>query len=139
MKEKIELDMCVPNQTRYLSLIGKIGEDIALTLDRYHGDRQELAHQINLVLTEAIANAIRHGNENDPAKNVHLSIIIEDNEVNIKVFDQGQGFDINTLPQPDFEVPSDHGRGIFVIRSLMDTVAYNPCNGGYVLEMSKKI
>lgn len=71
MKEKIELDISVPNQTRYLSLIGRIGEEIARTLEHYEGDRDELAYHINLVLTEATTNAIRHGNEGNPDKDVY--------------------------------------------------------------------
>ena len=58
MNEKIEVDIKVPNQTRYLGLIGKIGEDIARTLKKYQGDREELAYHLNLVLTEAMANAV---------------------------------------------------------------------------------
>ncbi len=54
-KKEIEVDIKVPNQTRYLSLIGRIGEDIAKELDTYDGDRETLAYHINLVLTEAMA------------------------------------------------------------------------------------
>ncbi|NIQ95503.1 MAG: ATP-binding protein, partial [Desulfuromonadales bacterium] len=60
MKDLIEIDIKVPNQTRYLGMIGKIGEDIARTLKNYKGDREELAYHVNLVLTEAMSNAIRH-------------------------------------------------------------------------------
>ena len=137
MKEQIEVDIRVPNQTRYLSLIGKIGEDIARTLKRYKGDREELAYQINLVLTEAMSNAIRHANEDDPAKEVHITITIKDKNLNIKVYDEGQGFDISALPTPDFKNLDDHGRGVYIIRSLMDHVSYTKRKGGHVLEMKK--
>ncbi len=139
MKDKLEVDIRVPNQTRYLSLIGRIGEDIARTLSRYSGDREELAYHINLVLTEAMANAIRHANEDDPSKEVHIAINLVDRILNIKVFDQGQGFDISTLSEPDYEQLTDHGRGIYIIRTLMDEVTYVPCDGGNVLEMSKRL
>ncbi|UCZ57242.1 ATP-binding protein [Desulfurispirillum indicum] len=139
MKEKIELDISVPNQTRYLSLIGRIGEEIARTLEHYEGDRDELAYHINLVLTEATTNAIRHGNEGNPDKDVHITITIAEDLLHIRVYDHGQGFDISTLPEPDFDFLEDHGRGIFVIRSLMDRVSYLPSNGGYVLEMTKRL
>jgi serine/threonine-protein kinase RsbW len=137
MKEKIEVDIKVPNQTRYLSLIGKIGEEIARTLERYKGDREELAYHINLVLTEAMANAIRHANVDDPDKEVHIIITILGKTLNIKVFDQGQGFDISSLPGPDFKVLNEHGRGVFIIRSLMDQVTYRKSDCGNVLEMKK--
>lgn len=139
MKEKIEVDIKVPNQTRYLSLIGRIGEDIARTLRRYHGDREELAYHMNLVLTEAMTNAIQHANEGDPAKEVHITITILDRNLNIKVYDEGQGFDVASLPPPDFQNIEDHGRGVYIIRSLMDHVSYRRTNGGHVLEMVKSL
>ena len=139
MKEQIEVDIRVPNQTRYLGLIGKIGEDIARTLRRYKGDREELAYQINLVLTEAMTNAIRHANEDDPGKEVHITITIKNKNLNIKVYDEGQGFDISTLPSPDFKNLDDHGRGVYIIRTLMDRVKYSKRDGGHVLEMEKNL
>jgi serine/threonine-protein kinase RsbW len=139
MGEKIEVDIKVPNQTRYLSLIGRIGEDIARTMKRFNGDRDELAYHLNLVLTEAMANTIRHANEGDPTKTVHITISIQGKKLAIKVFDQGQGFDINTLAPPDFECLEERGRGIFIIRSLMDKVSYRRTRSGHILEMLKKL
>ncbi len=139
MKEKIEVDIKVPNQTRYLSLIGKIGEDIARTLKKYRGDREELAYHLNLVLTEAMTNAILHANEGDPEKDVHVSISIENRILNIKVHDQGQGFDVCALPPFDFKNLEEHGRGIYIIRTLMDDVSYRKTDDGHILEMIKKL
>ena len=138
-KKEIEVDIKVPNQTRYLSLIGRIGEDIAKELDKYSGDRETLAYHINLVLTEAMVNAIKYANANEPDKMVHILINISEDEVVIKVFDKGQGFDINSIPSPNFGELEDRGRGIFLIRSLMDTVCYKKTRNGNVLTMSKKL
>ena len=55
--DRLAVDIKVPNQTRYLCLIGHIGENIARTLKHYGGDREKLAYDLNLVLTEAMANA----------------------------------------------------------------------------------
>ena len=129
--DNIEVDIKVPHQTRYLSLIGKIGEDIARTLKRFRGDREELAYQMNLVLTEAMTNAIRHANEDDPAKEVHFTIAILDRKLCIRVYDQGQGFDVTSLPCPDFQGLEEHGRGVYIIRSIMDSVTYRQHDGGH--------
>jgi serine/threonine-protein kinase RsbW len=139
LHEKIEVDIRVPNQTRYLSLIGKIGEDVARTLKRYKGDREELAYHLNLVLTEAMANAILHGNDENPDKEIHITISIAEQHLSIKVYDEGQGFDITGLPLPDFRTLDEHGRGVYIIRSLMDRVTYRRHNGGHVLEMVKSL
>jgi serine/threonine-protein kinase RsbW len=138
-KNELEVDIKVPNQTRYLSLIGKIGEDIARELNKYGGDRETLAHHINLVLTEAMVNAIKYANTDDPDRMVHILINISEHEIQIKVYDNGQGFDINSIPPPNFEALEECGRGIFLIRTLMDFVQYRKVPDGNVLEMSKKL
>lgn len=135
----IELDIKVPNQTRYLSLIGRIGEDIAREIDRYTGDRETLAYQINLVLTEAMSNAIKYGSTDNCEECVHIIINIVENELLIRIFDYGQGFDINEIPSPDFNLLEDRGRGIFLIKALMDSVTYRRNSNGNVLEMVKQL
>jgi len=139
MDERLEVDIRIPNQTRYLGLIGKIGEDIARSLKRFQGDREELAYHVNLVLTEAMTNAIRHANENDPDKEIQISIQIAERELSIRVYDQGEGFDDQTLPNPEPRFLNDHGRGVYIIRSLMDRVTYRKVSGGHVLEMIKSL
>jgi serine/threonine-protein kinase RsbW len=136
---RIEIDIKVPNQTRYLSLIGKIGEDLAKGLDEYAGNRNTLAFYINLVLTESMINAIIHANAGDPRKMVHLSLCIDNDELVIRVFDEGRGFDINEVPPPDFEGLSEGGRGVFLIRAIMDSVCYRTLESGNVLEMRKSL
>lgn len=137
--EDIQVDIIVPNQTRYLSLIGNIGEEIAKELDRYTGDRDLLAYHLNLVLTEAMVNAIEHANRGDTNKTVRVKIHIERENLCIKVYDQGQGFDLDAIPQPDLENPNEHGRGIFLIRTLMDCVRYHRTKYGNVLTMKKTL
>jgi serine/threonine-protein kinase RsbW len=137
--KEIELDIKVPNQTRYLSLIGRIGEDIAKEIDRYSGDRETLAYQINLVLTEAMSNAIKYGNPDNREETVHILINIKDNELFIRIYDYGQGFDINEIPLPDFDALEDRGRGIFLIKTLMDSVQYRKQSDGNILEMIKQL
>lgn len=135
----IELDIKVPNQTKYLSLIGRIGEDIAREIDRFSGDRETLAYQLNLVLTEAMSNAIKYGSTDKKEEKVHIIIKIKDNELYIRIFDYGQGFNINEIPVPDFNILEDCGRGIFLIKALMDSVTYTRNKDGNVLEMVKQL
>jgi len=139
MNEKLEVDIRVPNQTRYLSLIGKIGEDVARTLKRYHGDRDELAYHINLVLTEAMSNVILHANAEKPECEVHISIAIIEKMMVIRVYDEGEGFEVADAEMECHKTLEEHGRGIFIIRSLMDQVTYRRHNGGHVLEMIKAL
>ena len=136
--DRTAVDIKVPNQTRYLCLIGHIGENIALALRHYGGDRDKLAYELNLVLTEAMANAIEHANEGDPTKEVHIEIGLVDRLLTIRVYDHGQGFDIRQFAEPGHPL-DEHGRGIYLIHTIMDEVAYLPVRGGHVLEMRKTL
>lgn len=138
-RNTIELDIKVPNQTRYLSLIGRIGDALARELEEEGGGREVLADQLNVVLTEAMSNAILHAHDDDPDKTVHISLSISDHELCIRVFDQGRGFDLDAVGEPDDEGSREHGRGLFIIRCVMDVVTYRRSKGFNVLEMRKKL
>lgn len=133
----IHLEIVVPNHTRYLSLIGNIAEQVAKALHDYTGDREALAYHLNVVLTEAMVNAIEHASPADNQKTVRVCLRIADKDLRIYVYDQGQGFDIDAVPAPDFANLSERGRGLFLIRSLMDGVSYRKTECGNVLEMHK--
>ena len=134
----IKVDIAVPNQTRYLSLIGNIAEQIAKQLDTGNEDRDTLAYHLDLALTEAMANAMQHGCPIDAKQSVRVSLSIDDKSVCVRVFDHGQGFDLKAVQTPDFADLDEHGRGIFLIRSLMDSVEYRMTEDGYALEMRKR-
>ncbi len=133
----IQVEVIIPTQTKYLDLIGSIGEHIAKELDGYSGDREALAYHLNLVLTEATVNAIKHAKFHDPKDTVRITIYIRENELNIKVYDHGQGFDLESVPLPDFDHPKEGGMGIFFIRTLMDSVTYTRQGDCNVLEIIK--
>lgn len=139
MSKQIEIDITVPNQTKYLAVIGKIAESLAQSLAYYPGDKAELAYHLNLVLTEATTNAICHANQCDPNKEVKVSISVTDDLLKICVFDQGSGFDINTLARAKIKATAEGGRGVPLIFKLMDRVEYLKLKTGHVLEMTKKI
>jgi serine/threonine-protein kinase RsbW len=135
--EVIQVDVIIPTQTKYLDLIGSIGEHIAKDLDDFSGDREALAYHLNLVLTEATTNAIKHSTLTTLKDTVRITIHIQDNELNIKVYDHGQGFDLETVPLPDFDQPKENGMGLFFIRTLMDSVSYTKQADCNVLEIIK--
>lgn len=140
MKNQIDIEITVPNQTRYLSLVGKIGEKMAHELEECPGDRDTLGQHLNLVLTEALVNAIKHANTADPNKDVLIRISVSDKDLLIRVYDNGLGFDLNLFSSAACPDPlNEQGRGIYIIRSLMDSVEYKKTNNGNVLEMKKRL
>lgn len=136
-RSRVKLEIEIPTQTRYLGLIGNIGEQLARGIKEYAGDRETLAYNLNLVLTEALSNAIKHAGCDNPI--LRICINIEDGILSIQVYDQGQGFDFDSLPCGEPEELCERGRGIFIIRQIMDTVGYRRTDNGNVLEMTKKI
>ncbi len=139
MSKQVKVDITVPNQTKYLGMIGRIGESMAYSLKNYQGNRRELAYHLNLVLTEALANVICHANDFDPDKDVRVTISASDQDITIKVFDQGQGFDLETLAKLKARGSDEGGRGIQIIFKLMDQVRYIQEGGNNVLEMTKHL
>jgi len=139
MGDKVEVDITIPGQTRYLGLIGRIGENMVYALAGYAGDREELAYHLNLVLTEAITNAICHANKNNPEKNIQIQISANENQLIMKVFDEGCGFDLQKMADDEVKQTAECGRGIQIIRRLMDDVAYHRSHNRNVLEMTKKL
>ncbi len=133
----LQVDVIIPTQTKYLDLIGSIGEHIAKDIENFSGDREALAYHLNLVLTEATTNAIKHATLMTQKDTVRITIHIQDNELNIKVYDHGQGFDLETVPLPDFEQPKESGMGLYFIRTLMDSVTYTKQGDCNVLEIIK--
>ncbi len=137
MDRRVEIDITVPNQTSYLGMVGRIGESMAYSLKSYRGNRRELAYHLNLVLTEALANAIHHANQGDPDKDVRIVITASDQDLTIEVFDQGQGFDIEKTAKLKSRLKDEGGRGIQLIFKLMDEVKYLRKGGSNILKMTK--
>ena len=94
--------------------------------------------KIQLALREALANAIVHGNQEDPQKRVYVRCrCTADGEVSITVEDEGNGFDHHAVPDPTSAHNRllSHGRGIYLMRMSMDEVRFE--NGGTAVHMRK--
>ena len=78
-------------------------------------------------LTEALSNAMLYGNASDPEKRVRIEVMVRVEEVAVRVTDQGVGFDPAAVPDPTLpdNISKSGGRGIFLMRSLMDEVRFN--------------
>ena len=93
--------------------------------ERFHLD-EDLYGNIMIAVTEAVNNAIKHGNSNNSSKNVFLSLTLNDNLLRFVIKDEGTGFEYNNLPDPtapeNIEKPG--GRGIFLMKHLSDEVEF---------------
>ena len=90
-------------------------------------DPQKIRLNFRISLIEALSNAMLYGNAEDPAKRVRLEVTFSHNSIEAKVTDEGGGFDPKVVPDPT-QLPhllEPTGRGIFLMRELLDEVFYN--------------
>jgi|HubBroStandDraft_6_1064221.scaffolds.fasta_scaffold87371_2 anti-sigma regulatory factor (Ser/Thr protein kinase) len=131
------LDKVIPSD---LTLLDGAVEEITAALRRTAHWRD--VEDIGLVVAEALANAIIHGNRCDPEKAVHVVVAVnEHGDLLVSVKDTGSGFDPNRLRDPTApeNLLAPHGRGIFLIRQLMDEVHFKFDHGTEVrMRLRKK-
>ena len=100
---------------------------------------REVAHKLHLnlrvSLTEALSNAMIYGNRRDPAKRVRVEVYVRAGSVTAQVSDEGPGFDPDEVPDPTVmgNRSRSHGRGLFLMRELMDEVRFNDSGNSVTL------
>jgi serine/threonine-protein kinase RsbW len=123
------------------SHLGKMSQFIAQVVEKLRrlSLRDEEVFDIRLSLEEALTNAMRHGNQMDPSLYVEVHVHAAPDKVVIEVKDQGEGFDAGSTPDPTHQenVDQPSGRGIFLIRHLMDEVVF--FNSGSGIRMIKYV
>ena len=80
-----------------------------------------------VALDEAFVNAVKHGNKNDPTKLVRVGAELSPTEASFTIEDEGEGFDVRTIPDPcdPSNLFKSSGRGVLLIYNIMDEVEYN--------------
>lgn len=115
------------NVARIESFVERIAKKYAISPNLYGN--------ILISLTEAVTNAITHGNGNDNSKQVDIRLEYQSNAFSFTVSDQGKGFDFENLPDPT--TPENllriGGRGVFLMRQLADEIRYH--DDGRTVEM----
>jgi serine/threonine-protein kinase RsbW len=102
------------------------------------GFTEKEAFGIRLAVEEAVINGIKHGNANDPQKQVRIQYSVTPQQVLVSIEDEGPGFNPDAVPNPlaieNLERPS--GRGVFLMRCYMTWVQFN--QRGNAVTMCKK-
>jgi serine/threonine-protein kinase RsbW len=127
------LDLVIPSDPAEAR---RVQDDIERALKTYRFDDRDI-FSIKLALEEALVNAIKHGNQMDRAKKVHIVYDISPERFDIRITDEGPGFNLDDVPDPvateNLERPC--GRGLLLMRHYMTEVAFQP--PGNRVSMSK--
>ena len=130
----LRMDFLIPSDLSYVLGVNHL---ISMLLREFSFPAPDYRINIPLACDEAITNAIIHGNASDPAKKVSIQIYISASRIKVRVKDQGKGFDLGSVQDPTegSNLLRPSGRGVYLMRSIMDTVAYK--ERGRVLELEK--
>jgi len=117
-------------------------DELAVKYGRLAGFEDGPLMEIAIAVVEAVTNAIVHGNKRDTAKRVKMRIEWEPGKFGLTVHDEGDGFDLTCVMDPtDPErCMETSGRGIYIMRQVMDTVDYEMGEGqGTTLRLTKSM
>jgi len=105
--------------------VGLVEDLVNKVCEKLHIE-EELYGNVLIALTEAVNNAIDHGNRQDNGLEVFIDVVQNDNQFGFVVKDMGRGFDFNNLPDPTApeNILKENGRGIFLMKNLADEVEF---------------
>lgn len=128
--------MVIASDLRNVRKVELMAEKIARSLHFSSDDRDSLA----IAVTEIVGNAIVHGNKQDRSKNVIIEFEYQDDEIAITVHDEGEGFNEKKIAHPlePENLLKESGRGIFIVRALMDQVEFFSSPQGTRVRMVKR-
>ena len=127
IKEK-RFNLEINSDTRFLSQVEKLSEEVAAYAQMDESESDDLG----IVTTELVNNAIHHGNKSNPQKKVRVSFLVNNQRIELRIKDEGNGFDPAKLKDPlaPENLMNESGRGIFLIRALMDSLDFNFSESG---------
>ena len=118
-----------------LKNIDRICDEVSRFLEQNLKGMEEHLFSINLVIREALTNAVRHGNKLDPGKQVRFFLKIERKKrIKIIVEDQGEGFNWQKARESPTGVNDDHGRGLAIMTNYFSSYCYNKKGNRLVLK-----
>jgi len=124
--------LLISSKSKNIFLVEKLICDVCDLFDI----KEDLYGYMLVALTEAVNNALQHGNRVNPNKNIEISFKVREGKIFFTVKDQGTGFDYSNLPDPtdpkNIEKPT--GRGIFLMKHLTDNVTFEDKGTKVILE-----
>lgn len=129
---RIAIEVRIPSDVGYIE---RVVEIVRRQVAEMSFDTKHVMLNVPVALTEALSNAILRGNREDPDKHVHVRVSVTTRQLVMEVKDEGNGFDIEDCtrdPGRPENVEREDGRGLFLMRSLMDSVERYDDDGNVV-------
>jgi serine/threonine-protein kinase RsbW len=128
----------IPSEIQMLATVEAVVGDLSAAAGFDEDSRQDVQTAVH----ESVVNAMVHGNRRHEARRVRLEITVHPGRLDIRVQDEGRGFDPTVVPDPvaPENLSRSSGRGIFLMRSLMDEVTFRRLpGGGTEVRMQKRV
>lgn len=134
------LELTFPPSARYVRVAARFAANTGAIFCRDVTDADAVKtflSVLELVVSEACTNAVKHGAKSDTQKDVIIHIGLDEDSMVIKVKDFNEPFDFTSVKDPDLENHPEGGYGIFLMRSFMDEVSYSHEDGWNCITMIK--
>ena len=133
-------ELHVPSDLKFLNIVENwlLGSLEAEVGDHVDWPRQ--SNRLRLVLVEAYSNVVRHAHKDQPNLPILLRLELVSGEIALEIWDQGEGFDLDTYLEPTPEAMQEGGYGWLILNRLMDRVEYSlQVNGLNCLKMEASL
>ena len=130
---RLELPSCVESLHKVVDAAAQVTADLAMS--------EDACEEVAIALTEAVNNAIFHGNGGVRERSFTVDFAVADGMLRIAVRDQGPGFDPAAVPDPLAEenLLNSSGRGLLMMRAMVDDVQHHFCEAGTQVVLRKRI
>jgi serine/threonine-protein kinase RsbW len=139
MKDQITLT--VPPDLKYIRLASLMGSQVAETI--YHSvgleNGQLFCHAFELALSEAFANAVKHGKGSGPEFQIVIEFEVHEAKLTVTVKDRNPPFGLDGASPLDLSNHPESGYGLFLLKQVMDTVTYRREKDWNMITMTKKL
>lgn len=123
----------IPSEMRFINVLDSLLAQIFKVMKFDN----ETADSVNVAVIEAATNAIKHGNQNNPHKNVEFQFCLASDKLTVSVKDEGRGFKPDAIPNPlsPEGILKPSGKGLLLMKAFMNEVEY--CESGTKVKMVK--
>jgi serine/threonine-protein kinase RsbW len=131
--------LCIPPRLEYRDLaLRAVASACRLLQGKGTAARSEFGEHVVSAFGEAFNNLALHGFADRPESEVRIEIDVAVNRLTIRMIDRGSSFDFDAIPNPDLDALPERGLGVYIIKSFMDEVDYQP-GPKNVLTMTKRL